>query len=212
MNESSVHVVLCDDHEIVRDGVRRLLEAFDDIELIASVADGDEAVRATARLRPEVVLMDLSMPGVDGVQAIRRILAEMPAPRVVVLTSFSGRERVLEAIDAGATGYIFKDAAPRDLVQAIRAAARGEAPLDPRAARIVMSGHRRRRVTAEMTEREREVLALLGSGLPNKLIARRLGISQATVKAHLTHIYRQIDAGGRVEAALWARRHGLSSS
>ena len=208
----SVRVILCDDHAIVRDGIAHVLDAYDDIDVIGTAENGEAGVEATVRLRPDVVLMDLMMPIVDGVQATRRIVAAAPETAVVVLTSFAEQALVMEAIDAGASGFILKDAAPSELVRAIRSAARGEAPFDPRVAREVMSRRRENRPLQEMTEREREVLALVAAGLSNKLIARRLGITEATVKAHLTHIYRRIGVDSRVQAALWARQRGLSAS
>ena len=208
----SVRVILCDDHAIVRDGIARVLDAYDDIDVIGTAENGEAGVEATVRLRPDVVLMDLLMPIVDGVQATRRIAAAAPETAVVVLTSFGEQALVMEAIDAGASGFILKDAAPSELVGAIRSAARGEAPLDPRVARAVMSGRQENQPLQEMTAREREVLALVAAGLSNKLIARRLGITEATVKAHLTHIYRRIGVDSRVQAALWARQHGLDAS
>jgi len=208
----SVRVILCDDHAIVRDGIARVLDAYDDIDVIGTAENGEAGVEATVRLRPDVVLMDLLMPIVDGVQATRRIAAAAPETAVVVLTSFGEQALVMEAIDAGASGFILKDAAPSELVGAIRSAARGEAPLDPRVARAVMSRRQENQPLQEMTAREREVLALVAAGLSNKLIARRLGITEATVKAHLTHIYRRIGVDSRVQAALWARQHGLDAS
>ena len=208
----SVRVILCDDHAIVRDGIARVLDAYDDIDVIGTAENGEAGVEATVRLRPDVVLMDLMMPIVDGVQATRRIVAAAPETAVVVLTSFAEQALVMEAIDAGASGFILKDAAPSELVSAIRSAARGEAPLDPRVARAVMCRRQENRPLQAMTERECEVLALVGAGLSNKLIARRLGITEATVKAHLTHIYRRIGVDSRVQAALWARKRGLSAS
>ena len=208
----SVRVILCDDHAIVRDGIARVLDAYDDIDVIGTAENGEAGVEATVRLRPDVVLMDLLMPIVDGVQATRRIAAAAPETAVVVLTSFGEQALVMEAIDAGASGFILKDAAPSELVGAIRSAARGEAPLDPRVARAVMSRRPENQPLQEMTAREREVLALVAAGLSNKLIARRLGITEATVKAHLTHIYRRIGVDSRVQAALWARQHGLDAS
>jgi DNA-binding NarL/FixJ family response regulator len=170
---------------------------------VGTVSDGAEAVEATVRLAPDVVLMDLVMPGVDGVEATRRIAAEAPAVRVVVLTSFGDRARVLDAIDAGATGYLLKDAEGSEVLTAIRAAARGDSPLDPRAARAVLTRGTVRDPLEGMTAREREVLALVGTGLGNQAIAERLGISEATVKAYLTRIYRHIGVADRTQAAIW---------
>jgi DNA-binding NarL/FixJ family response regulator len=206
MPPAPIRVLICDDHPIVRDGLRLLLDGVDDIDVVETASDGEEGVRAAARLRPDVVLMDLAMPTVDGVAATRRITAELSDTHVVVLTSFAGHARVLEAIDAGAIGYLLKDAEAIDVIRAVRAAAVGDSPLDPRAARAVVS-----RTAADpldgMTAREREVLALLSAGLPNKLIARRLDITETTVKAHLTRIYRHLGVDDRTQAALWAKEH-----
>jgi DNA-binding NarL/FixJ family response regulator len=155
--------------------------------------------------------MDLSMPGTDGIEATRRIGAELRDTRVVVLTSFSDRERILDALDAGAIGYMLKDAEPEELLRGVRAAARGESPLDPKAASALLGAVAdRRAATDELTAREREVLALVARGLPNKLIARELEISEKTVKAHLTSVFQRIGVTDRTQAALWATRHGIT--
>jgi len=153
--------------------------------------------------------MDLSIPGVGGVEATRLVLAERPETRVLVLTSFSDRDTILEALDAGACGYVLKDVEPDELLRAIRAAARGEAPLSPRAAQALLSARREPDPLAGLSEREREVLGLVAAGLSNKQIAARLGISEKTVKAHLTRVFRTIGVFDRTQAALWAHRHGL---
>jgi DNA-binding NarL/FixJ family response regulator len=202
----SIRVLLCDDHAVVREGLARLLESTEGIDVAGTAADGVEAVAAAVELRPDVILMDLQMPNLDGVGATRRISSEAPEAQVVVLTSFSDNTRIHDALDAGARGYLLKDAEAPEVVRAIRAAARGEAPLDPRVARAVLA----RGTTPAMdgmTAREREVLGLLGTGLANKAIARKLGISEATVKAHLTRIFRQIGVTDRTQAAIWAREH-----
>ena len=149
------------------------------------------------------------MPNVDGIAATRRIVAQAPEARVVVLTSFSDNTRIHDALDAGALGYLLKDAEASEVVRAIRAAARGESPLDPRVARAVLARGTMPATLSGLTAREREVLVLLGTGLPNKAIARRLGISEATVKAHLTRVFRQIGVTDRTQAAIWAREHRL---
>jgi DNA-binding NarL/FixJ family response regulator len=156
--------------------------------------------------------MDLEMPGVDGVEATRRVARVAPGARVVALTSFSDRERILRVLDAGAVGYLLKDADPADLERGIRAAARGESPLDPRAAGAVLGARARPDPAADLSSREREVLALVVAGHPNKVIARRLGISEKTVKAHLTSVFRTLGVTDRTQAALWAERHGLGGS
>jgi DNA-binding NarL/FixJ family response regulator len=152
--------------------------------------------------------MDLDMPRVDGIEATRRITAEFAGIAVLVLTSFSDRTRILGALDAGACGYLLKDAASDEVAEGIRAAARGESPLDPRAARTILNARAEPDSLGALSEREREVLALLGEGLPNKLIARRLQITEKTVKSHLTRIFRELGVTDRTQAALWAERHG----
>ena len=205
-----IRVVVADDHAVVRAGLTQLLATFAGVELVGAAADGEGAVSLCAEREPDVVLMDLEMPVLDGIEATRRIRAAQPGVAVVVLTSFSDRERILRALDAGAAGYLLKDAEPAELRRAIEAAARGEAPLDPKAARALLSARRAPSTADSLSEREREVLAMVGEGLPNKVIARRLGISEKTVKAHLTSVYRQIGVTDRTQAALWAERHGVT--
>lgn len=167
----------------------------------------DEAIALVREHRPDVVLMDLQMPGTDGVEATRAIVAERLGAEVLVLTSFSDQARIHAAIDAGAVGYLLKDAEPADLIAGIRAVARGESPLDPRAARQLIAARAERDL--ELSPREIEVLRLVVEGLLNKQIAQRLGISERTVKAHLTSIFQRTGATDRTQAALWAQRHGL---
>jgi DNA-binding NarL/FixJ family response regulator len=203
-----IRVLLADDHGVIRDGLGRLIAALDDVELLGVAADGAEAVRRCAELAPDVVLMDLDMPVLDGIEATRRIVAAGSGAAVLVLTSFSDRPRIMGALEAGACGYLLKDVDAGAVADAIRAAARGEAPLDPRAARTMLDARSAPDPLAGLSEREREVLALLVEGLPNKLIARRLQISEKTVKSHLTRIFRELDVTDRTQAALWAERHG----
>jgi DNA-binding NarL/FixJ family response regulator len=205
-----IRVLLADDHNLVRAGVAGLLAAEEDIEVVGAASNGPDAVELAAAVDPDVVLMDLSMPGMDGAEATRRILAELPDTHVVALTSFADRERVVEALNAGAVGYLLKDSEPEDLVGGVRAAAREESPLAPKAARALIASRPRSDPVGGLTEREREVLALLAEGLPNKLIARRLEISEKTVKAHLTNIFQRIGVTDRTQAALWAQRHARS--
>jgi DNA-binding NarL/FixJ family response regulator len=204
-----IRVLIADDHSLVRAGLERLLDSAEDIAVVASAADGEQAATLAADLHPDVALMDLSMPGVDGIEATRRIRAADQAVNVVVLTSFTDRERILQAIDAGALGYLLKDAEPDELLRGIRAAARGEAPLAPKAALALIVERAGPAEAPTLTAREREVLSLVGEGLPNKLIARELAISEKTVKAHLTGAYQRIGVSDRTQAALWAQRHGL---
>jgi DNA-binding NarL/FixJ family response regulator len=204
-----IRVLIADDHAIVRSGVEQALAGHDDVELAGSAGSGPEAVSLARRHAPQVVLMDLEMPGMDGIEATRQILAERSETRVVVLTAFSDRPRVLRALDAGACGYMLKDAAPEELVAAVRAAAAGDAPLAPKAAATVLVERQERRPGEELSRREREVLALLAEGLPNKLIADRLRISERTVKAHVSAVLRALGLSDRTQAALWAERHGV---
>ena len=205
-----IRVLIADDHAVVRAGLAQLLQTFAEVELVGAAANGEEAVSLCAERLPAVVLMDLEMPVLDGIEATRRIRAAQPEVAVVVLTSFSDRERILRALDAGAVGYLLKDAEPDELARAIEAAARGESPLDPKAARALLSARRAPAPADALSEREREVLAMVGEGLANKAIARRLGISEKTVKAHLTSVYREIGVTDRTQAALWAQRNGVT--
>lgn len=204
-----IRVLLADDHGVIRDGLGRLIGALDGIELVGVASDGAEALEQTLRVEPDVVLMDLEMPVMDGIEATRRILSERPSTAVLVLTSFSDRPRIVGALEAGACGYLLKDVEAEQVAEGIRAAARGESPLDPRAARTILTARSAPDPLAALSAREREVLALLVEGLPNKLIARRLEISEKTVKSHLTSIFRALDVTDRTQAALWAERHGL---
>ena len=206
-----IRLLIADDHAVVRTGLRHLVATFDGVELVGAAANGDEAVALCAEHRPDVVLMDLEMPVVDGIEATRRIVEAAPGVAVVVLTSFSDREQILRALDAGAIGYLLKDAEPAELERAVRAAARGEAPLDPRAGRALLQDRVAGSPLDGLSEREREVLGMVARGLPNKLIARELGISEKTVKTHLTSVFRTIGVTDRTQAALWAERHGLGS-
>jgi DNA-binding NarL/FixJ family response regulator len=207
--EDTIRVLLCDDHSIIREGLARLLENAPGIDVVAQAADGREAIERAVATAPDVVMMDLSMPNVDGVEATRRLCELVPDASVVVLTSFADGQRVLDAIDAGAVGYLLKDADGEDVVRAIRAAAAGGSPLDPRAARTVLTRSARASAAGALTPREREVLGHVGSGRSNKVIAQRLGISESTVKAHLTRIFSELGVSDRTQAALWARQHGI---
>jgi DNA-binding NarL/FixJ family response regulator len=203
-----IRVLLADDHSLVRDGLGRLLASVPDIEVVAAAADGAEAVRLAQEHRPDVILMDLRMPGMDGSEATRRLLEDDPAAQVVILTSFSERDEILTALDAGAIGYLLKDAEPDEVIRGVRAAAHGESPLAPKAARELL-GSRSTAPASQLTDRELEVLRLVTRGLPNKLIARELGISEGTVKAHLTTVFQRIGVTDRVQAAMWARDHHI---
>jgi DNA-binding NarL/FixJ family response regulator len=202
-----IRVLLAEDHAVVRTGLLQLLGGIDEIDVVAAATGGEDAVALAAEHRPDVVLMDLEMPGIDGIEATRRIRSAHPEVNVVVLTAFSDRRRILDAIDAGAVGYLLKDAEPDELIRGLQAAARGESPLAPKAAQALVAARAEHRTEPDLTPREREVLALLADGLPNKLIARRLDISEKTVKAHLTNIFQRIGVTDRTQAALWAERH-----
>jgi DNA-binding NarL/FixJ family response regulator len=201
-----IAVLVVDDHPLVRAGLAGLLAASDEFAVVGEAGDGEEAVRQARATSPDVVLMDLSMPGVDGVEATRRLHADGYAGAVVVLTSFSDRERVARALEAGAVGYLLKDAEPADVLAAVRSAAAGHAPLDPRVAGALLPT-RRTDPTEGLSAREREVLELVAEGMANKQIARRLGIAERTVKVHLGSVFRRIGVTDRTSAALWAREH-----
>ena len=203
-----IRVLVVDDHAVVRDGLELLLERFESVTCIGAAADGAEAVALAEDLRPDVVLMDLSTPVMDGIEATQRIVAAHPEVAVVVLTTFADDRHVMAAIDAGAVGYLLKDSGPDQLLAGVEAAARGESPLDPKVAGALMASRRRpaEREVA-LTARESEVLSLVVEGLANKAIARRLGISEKTVKAHLTSVFAALDVTDRTQAALWAERH-----
>ena len=201
-----IRVLAVDDHPLALAGLQQLLGSLDEVALVGAAASGDEALELADEQEPDVVLMDLEMPGKDGIQATRELLARRPGTAVVVLTSFSDRERILAALDAGAVGYLLKDVRPDELTRAIQAAAGGEAPLHPRAARELLAARPSR---PQLSAREEEVLELVARGMPNKLIARRLEISERTVKGHLTRIFERIGVTDRTQAALWARERGL---
>ena len=204
-----IRVLLADDHGVIRDGLGRLIAALDDVELVGTAADGPEAVERCRELALDVVLMDLDMPGLDGIEATRRVLADRPGTAVIVLTAFSDRPRITGALEAGACGYLLKDVDASVVADGIRAAARGESPLDPRAARTMLDARAAPDPLAELSQREREVLTLLAEGLPNKLIARRLEISEKTVKSHVSNILSKLHLADRTQAAVYAWREGV---
>ncbi len=202
-----IKVLVVDDHELVRHGLAMLLGGADDIDLVGLATDGAEALTLVEEHHPDVVLMDLSMPGMDGVEATRRISSTYPSTAVVVLSSFSERRTVLEAIDAGAAGYLLKDGGMDDILRAVRAAAQGESPLAPRAAQAILSARPARQMP-ELSVREREVVDYVVEGLRNREIAERMGITEKTVKTHLTHVYQRLAVDTRAEmiAAVKASR------
>jgi DNA-binding NarL/FixJ family response regulator len=207
-SEAPVRVVLVDDHAVIRNGLAQLLDGTEGLEVVGQAADGEEAVTVVRATRPDVVVMDLQMPRVDGVESTRRIVAEGLGAEVVVLTSFSDSARIVAALDAGAVGYLLKDSEPEVLVAGVHSVSRGESPIDTKVARQLLAvRHERGRVADRLSARETEVLALVRSGLANKQIGRRLGISERTVKAHLTSTFQRIGVADRTQAALWAESH-----
>jgi len=207
-----IRVLVVDDHFVVREGLRAFLDLQDGIEVVGEAADGEAALREAERLAPDVVLMDLVMPVLDGVGAMRELRRRLPSARVIVLTSHLDDARLLPAIQAGAAGYLLKDGQPQELARAVRAAHAGQALLDPAvAARLVASIAQPPGEAPHdaLTAREREVLQLLGRGLANKRIARELGISEKTVKAHVGRVLAKLGVSDRTQAALHAQRTGL---
>ncbi len=206
----SIRVLVVDDHAVVREGLRAFLDLQDGIDVVGEASDGDEAIAAAEELRPDVVLMDLVMPRLDGLAAMRALRERVPGARVIVLTSFLDDEKVLPALRAGAAGYLLKNAAPQELARAIRAAYAGEVVLDPVvAARLVDTLAGGVEPLDLLTPREREVLELIGRGFPNKLIARELGLSEKTVKTHVGHVLAKLGVTDRTQAAVVAVRAGL---
>jgi len=197
-------VLLVDDHPLVRAGLATLIGTTDDLVIVGEAAGGEQAVTMAGDLEPDVVLMDLSMPGMDGVEATRLILDAHPEIHVVVLTSFADEERVSDALAAGAVGYLLKDCDPLEVLSAIRSASLGHAPLDPRVARALLPSATPR-VKDTLSARELQVLRLVAKGLANKQIGRSLGISERTVKVHVGHVFRRIGVADRTSAAMWAR-------
>jgi len=212
MVADAIRVLIVDDHAVVREGLRNYLGLQDGIEVAGEAPNGREAVAEAERLRPDVILMDLEMPELDGVGAMRELRRRGVESRVIVLTSFSDERRLLPAIQAGAAGYLLKDAEPREVLRAVRAAHEGEALLAPAvAARLVAAIAEPAAGTPapRLTRREQEVLELIAGGLSNKLIARRLGIAEKTVKTHVGHVLAKLGVSDRTQAALYAVRTGL---
>ena len=206
-----IRVLIVDDHALIRRGLSDLLGAAEGIDVVGAIDDGFHAAAVVTELEPDIVLMDLSMPGLDGIEATRAVLAVRPTVKVIMLTSFSENARILAALEAGAVGYLLKDTEPEDVIRALRDAADGGVPLSPKAARALLPGNRPAgNASADaLSAREREVLTLVAVGLPNKSIARRLTISEKTVKTHLTRVFTVLGVSDRTSAALWAQRNGL---
>jgi NarL family two-component system response regulator LiaR len=200
-----IRVLIADDHAVVRQGLRTFLDLQDDIEVVGEAADGEEALAAAERLAPDVVLVDLVMPKVDGIDVIRRLGDHAPGARAVVLTSFIDDDRLFPVLRAGAAGYLLKDVQPQELVEAIRTVHGGGALLHPKVAARLLE-----ELAADpLTPREREVLVLIGRGMANKVIARELSLSEKTVKAHVSSILAKLGVHDRTQAALYAVREGL---
>jgi NarL family two-component system response regulator LiaR len=214
-----IRLMLVDDHAIVREGLRTLLSDVPDLDLVGEAADGPSAVAMAAALLPDVILLDLVMPGMGGIEVLKRILAQQPACRIVVLTSFAEDHNVLDAMQTGAAGYMLKDVLQADLVEAIRNAAQGEPALHPEAQRKLIEHLTRPRPAQAaareldtLTEREREVLGLIARGLTNRQIADDLHITEGTVKGHVSNILSKLHLQDRTQAALFAVRNGLGGA
>jgi len=215
MPTSQIRVLVVDDHVIVRKGIKALLAEIDQIEVIGEAGNGQEAVTQAQTLQPDVILMDLVMPEMDGIEAISQIKNTHPQVRILALTSYSTDDKIFPAIKAGAIGYLLKDSDPQDLIRAIKQVYRGEPSLHPKVAQKVLqelSMPSDRPPTSEpLTEREVEVLALLAKGASNQEIAEQLIIADATVRTHVSHILDKLHLANRVQAALYALREGLAS-
>jgi NarL family two-component system response regulator LiaR len=208
----AIRVLIVDDHSVVREGLRAFLQLQDGLEVVGEAADGEEAIEAASRLQPDVILMDLVMPRLGGVAAMRRLREEVPEARVIVLTSFLDDDKLLPALRAGAAGYLLKNAEPQELARAVRAAHAGEALLDPVvAARLVetLAAEDGQEPLDRLTPREREVLVLIGRGFSNKRIANELELSEKTVKTHVGHMLAKLGVTDRTQAAVVAVRAGI---
>lgn len=215
MSESPIQVLIVDDHAIVRKGIRALLAQMGTIQVVGEAGNGEDAVTLAAELKPDVILMDLVMPGVDGIEAIHQITGQQPEARILVLTSFASDDKVFPAIKAGALGYLLKDSEPADLVQAIHQVHRGEPSLHPMIAGKVlqeMQHPSKRPPTPDpLTDRELEVLRLVAQGAGNSEIAEQLVITEATVRSHVSNILSKLHLANRVQATLYALQEGLTS-
>ncbi len=215
-NSRLIRVLLVDDHAFVREGTRRLLEAEDDVEVVAEAASGEEAIAAAQKLHPDIAIMDIAMPGIGGIEATRAIKASCPETAVLVLSAYDDEPYLIALLEVGAAGFLLKNVHGQELINAIRAVSRGESILQPTLAEKIMRRLSARvdtveRSTGLLSEREFEVLRLAARGLPNKEIARRLGVSIRTVHSHLANIFTKLQVGSRTEAVLLALRSGMIS-
>ena len=204
----TIRVLVADDHPVVRGGIVALLESERDIEVVGQASDGLAAVELAASLRPDLVLMDLRMPGIDGDEATSRILAADPTRRVLVLTTYESDDAILTAIEAGASGFLLKAAPQEEIIAGVRAVARGEVALGPKVAALLV-GRMGKPPTPTLSARETEVLALVGQGLSNPQIARQLFVGEATVKTHLLHVFEKLGVNDRTRAVTLAMELGI---
>ena len=214
VSDTPIRVLLVDDHAVVRMGLRTFFDLQDDIEVVGEAGDGSEGVALARRLKPDVVLMDLMMPNMDGLTAIARIKSEMPETEIVAVTSFIEEEKVTAALEAGASGYLLKDAEAEEVASAVRAAFAGEVHLDPAVARLLAQRLRTRKTEPDpvepLTDRERDVIRLLGQGMSNKDIGAALFITERTARTYVSNILGKLGLASRTQAALWAVEHKLS--
>jgi len=214
MTEQTIRILIADDHPVVRKGIRALLSTEPGLEVVGEATDGEQAVTKALTLKPDVILMDLSMPRKDGVQAISEIRQEIPEVKILVLTSFAEDKRVIAAIEAGALGYLLKDSSPHELIRAVHTVHQGESSLHPTVAHKLIHRFQRSSVepqTEPLTARELKVLRLIAEGLSNHDIAKKLFISEPTVRTHVSNILRKLNLDNRTQAALYALREGLAS-
>lgn len=211
-------MLLADDHALVREGTRRILEAADDLQVVAEAANGEEAVTAAKKMRPDVAIIDIGMPGISGIEATRRIKAEVPGSSVLVLTMHDDDQFIFAVIEAGAAGYMLKDVQGEELVEAVRAVHSGESVLHPAVthkilARLVAGNGQGETpdIDEPLTDREHEVLQLAARGMANKEIGAELDVSVRTVEAHLSNVFRKLGVGSRTEATLYGLRRGWFS-